>query len=208
MDEIVEQKNEKPIREANEAIVELVREQKAVLDEKKDAMAEFKTRLDDIQSRMDGQLRVLDDLLGGGSKQAELPFEKKAPADGSGDVIKAQDGAVHAGEEMFETAGRFEEAEVIPLLPEHRDESGSSVEFMTDGMEAEADDGTIPLDDSEIALLATDGNVELAAEHYCERTGASRQVADGEIKAWQAAQQESEVAQEEKKARRSRKAKG
>lgn len=203
--------NEEQIREANETIVGLVREQRSVKDEADAARKGFKEQLDDIQSRMDGQLRVLDELLRGPDPQAELPFNQ-APADGSGEVVQAQDGTVLAGEEAFAIANgdavnEPEDAEapsnVVPL----REDSVSSVPFMADGMEHEPEVDVPVLDDLEIALIAKDGKLDLAAEHYVSRTGATRAVADGEIKAWQAGQQPVDPVPAEK-TKRGRRVKG
>jgi hypothetical protein len=188
---------EKHIDEAHQTLEELVREHEKVKAAKASEMKRFNERIGDIESRMEGQLRVLDSLRQRRHEietQPELPFDK-APADGSGDVVKAQDGTVLAGEEAFTTAGQPlegeepEDADVIPLLTAHHEEAGSSVEFMADGMEpAPADDDTLRLDDEEIEMLGK-GDVEGAKQLYVLRTGSEDAVADAEIKAWQAAQQ-------------------
>ena len=187
---------EEHIQKAHETLEDLVREQERVEDQKSASMKRFNEELKGIQARMAGQLRVLDELRDRRDyveKQPDLPFDQK-PADGSGEVVPAQDGSVHAGEEMFATAGTPLEGEgddtgepsnVVPL----REESFSSESFMADGTEPTAEEQeSLHLDADEIEML-TKGDAVTAKQVFVLRTGAEDAVADAEIKAWQAAQQ-------------------
>jgi len=199
---------EEKIQEAQQMLEELVREHERVKDEKSEAVKAFNADIGEIETRMEGQLRVLDALRDRRTyveKQPDLPF----PQDGDGEHLTAQDGSVLPGEEAFEHVGPVndpEDAEIIQLLPEHREEAVPSASFMTNGMEdcEPADDGTMPLDDDEIAML-TNGDEDDAVRHYQARTEASEGVALEEVKAWRAAQQPVEILSEKpKRGRRAR----
>jgi hypothetical protein len=162
------------VSQYKDRIVAQVREQQSIEAQKAQAMGEYNAELKAVQKGLDHYLGVLDQLedcrkhLIDKARQPDLPFE-----DPLADELAARRGAAAPATETppANLVIGPEELRDIPLADA-----------------PPPDDGSIPLNDDEIGLIA-EGHGEDAAALYAERVGCTEVVALAEVQAYRAAQQ-------------------